>query len=189
MKHYTINVQSTTKHKSSWKEALWQNLHKILARLFGLSQLGWYGSRNSQLQWMDHVSDGPRPSRTKLSSRGAIRLESTQIRWFLWWPGGRLDLINGGQRRSKGELENNSRKLRDLLKNRHSDSLKRVIQVMMKKRDVAVVADDGDDKVWTSASWNHATATLCTEEFFLRTQFICISLPLYQQKGMGGGRI
>jgi hypothetical protein len=47
----------------------------------------------------------------------------------------------------------------------------------MKKRDVVVVADDGDDKVWTSASQNHATATLRTEEFFLRTQYIVYLSP------------
>jgi hypothetical protein len=71
-------------------------------------------------------------------------------------------------------LEKYSRKSRDLLKNRHSDSLKQsqvtLSQGMMKKGDVVVAGDDDD--VRTIASQNHGTATLCTEEFFLRTQYI-----------------
>jgi hypothetical protein len=70
-------------------------------------------------------------------------------------------------------LENSRRKPRGLLKNRHSDSLEKsqltLSQGMMKKGDGIVdVADD--DEVRTSASQNHVTAKLCTEEFFLRTQ-------------------
>ncbi len=121
------------------------------------------------------------------SSRGGggIRLESHQIRWFAWWPGGRLDCINGQRPETlKGELENNSRKPRGLLKNRHSDSLKKnqltLSQGMMKKGDICDDADD--DKVRTRTSQNHATALVCTEEFFLRTQYICIALPLNQQR-------
>ncbi len=39
------------------------------------------------------------------NSRGAIRLESTQIRWFLWWPGREAGLSwGGGQRHSKLSL-------------------------------------------------------------------------------------
>jgi hypothetical protein len=41
---------------------------------------------------------------------------------------------------------------------------------MMKKGDVVIIADDDDDEVRTSESENHATATLCTEEFFPKTQ-------------------
>ncbi len=55
---------------------------------------------------------------------------------------------------NKGELENNRGKPRDLLKNRHSDSLKKsqltISQEMLKKGDVAVDADHDDDKVRTS---------------------------------------
>jgi hypothetical protein len=40
---------------------------------------------------------------------------------------------------------------------------------MMKKGDVVIVADDDDDEARNGASKNHATAKLCTEEFFLRT--------------------
>jgi hypothetical protein len=39
---------------------------------------------------------------------------------------------------------------------------------MLKKRDVE--NDANDDEVRTNASQNQATATLSTEEFFLRTQ-------------------
>ncbi len=64
--------------------------------------------------------------------------------------------INSGKWHSKGELENNSRKPRDLTKNRHSDSLKKsrltIFQGMMKKGDVIVVADDDTDRVRSSVS-------------------------------------
>jgi hypothetical protein len=70
-------------------------------------------------------------------------------------------------------LENSRRKPRDLLKNRQSDSLEKsqltLSQGMMKKGDGIVDVDD-DDEVRTSASQNHVTATLCTEEIFHRTQ-------------------
>jgi hypothetical protein len=43
----------------------------------------------------------------------------------------------------------------------------------MKKGHVVVAAaDDDDNELRTSVSQNHATAILCTEEFFLRTQHI-----------------
>jgi hypothetical protein len=48
------------------------------------------------------------------NSRGSIRLEPIQISWFSWWPGGRLNLKR--PLTLKGELENNSRKPRDLTK-------------------------------------------------------------------------
>jgi hypothetical protein len=41
---------------------------------------------------------------------------------------------------------------------------------MMKKGDVIVAGDD--DEVRTIASQNHGAATLCTGEFFLRTQYL-----------------
>jgi hypothetical protein len=44
--------------------------------------------------------------------------------------------------------------------------------------------DDDDDEVRTSVSQNHATATLITKEFFLRTQYVFIALPSYQQRGV-----
>ncbi len=57
----------------------------------------------------------------------------------------------------KGELENNSRKPRDLTKNRHSDSLKKsqltLSQGMMKKSDVVAVADDFDDNEVRTSHW------------------------------------
>jgi hypothetical protein len=42
---------------------------------------------------------------------------------------------------------------------------------MLKKEGVEDDADD-DDEVRTTASQNPATATLCTEEFFRRTQYL-----------------
>jgi hypothetical protein len=41
----------------------------------------------------------------------------------------------------------------------------------MMKGDVVLLAND-DAEVRTSTSQNHATAILCTEEFFLRIQYI-----------------
>jgi hypothetical protein len=59
---------------------------------------------------------------------------------------------------------------------------------MLKKGNV--VSDAYDDyEVRTSASQNRVTATVCTEEFFLRTQYIYIALPSFKQRvGGGGGR-
>ncbi len=75
----------------------------------------------------------------------------------------------------KGELENNSRKPRDLVKSRHSDNLKKgqltLFQGEMKKVD-DVAHDDDDVAVRTSVSQGRVTETLCTEELFLRTQYI-----------------
>jgi hypothetical protein len=57
----------------------------------------------------------------------------------------------------KGELENNSRKPMDLVKNRHSDSLIKgqltLSQGKMKKGDD--VADDDDDAIRTSVSQDY----------------------------------
>jgi anaerobic glycerol-3-phosphate dehydrogenase len=54
--------------------------------------------------------------------------------------------------------------------NRHSDSLYKsqltLFQGITKKGDVVIDADNTDDEVRTIASQNHATATLCTDEFF-----------------------
>ncbi len=63
----------------------------------------------------------------------------------------------------KGQSKNISRKPRNLLKNRHNDSLKEsqltLSQGIMKEK--AVVDDaDADDEMRTSASQNHVTATL-----------------------------
>ncbi len=73
----------------------------------------------------------------------------------------------------KGELEKNCRKPRGLVKNRHSASLKKgeliLFQGEMEKGDD--VADD-DDVMRTSVSQDSVTATLCTEELFLRIQYL-----------------
>jgi hypothetical protein len=63
----------------------------------------------------------------------------------------------------KGELENNSRKPRDLTENRHSGSLKKGQLTLspgkMKKGND--VTDDDDDVVRTSVSQDEMTVALC----------------------------
>jgi hypothetical protein len=54
------------------------------------------------------------------------------------------------------------------------------------KGDVIVIADD-DDEARTCVSQNLVTATLCTEELFLRTQYLYIALSSYQLGKNGGG--
>jgi hypothetical protein len=80
----------------------------------------------------------------------------------------------------KEELESNSRKPRDIVKNRHNDSLKKgkhtLSQGKIKKGD-DVAVDDDDDTVRTSVSQDQVTATLCTEEFFYKTKYIVNCIP------------
>ncbi len=57
----------------------------------------------------------------------------------------------------------------------------------MKKGD-DVVVDNDDDAVRTIVSQNCRTAMLCTEELFLRTQYIYVALSTHQTgKNVGGG--
>jgi hypothetical protein len=75
----------------------------------------------------------------------------------------------------KAELENNSRKPRELVRKLHSDSLKNFQLTLsrgnMKKGDE--VADDrNDDTVRTSVSQDQVTVTLSTEELLISTQYI-----------------
>ncbi len=58
----------------------------------------------------------------------------------------------------------------------------------MKKGDVMIVADDDDDEVRNGASKNRATATLCTEEVFLRTSVYTYSSLLISAEMWGGGQ-
>ncbi len=81
--------------------------------------------------------------------------------------------MRGGQR----ELDSNSRKPRDLVKIRHSDSLKKGLLTLSHSKvkkgdDVADDEDDDadDDSVRTSVSKDRATVTLCTGELFFRTK-------------------
>ncbi len=55
----------------------------------------------------------------------------------------------------------------------------------MKKIDVVVVAAY-DDEVRNSASHNHTTATLCTEEFFFRTHYTVYSSSRISAERCGG---
>ncbi len=106
------------------------------------------------------------------SSRGTIRLESNQIRFFLWWSGGRLDLVRGGQRCSRETI---LRCQGTWSENWHRDSLKKVkhtlSQVMSKMGD-EVDDEDYEEVERTSVSQDRVTATLCTEELFLSTQYV-----------------
>jgi hypothetical protein len=81
--------------------------------------------------------------------------------------GGRLDCV---RRRVGKQLQ----EARNLTENRHGDSRKKgqltISQCKMKKGDD--VADDDDDAVRTTLTQDRVTATLCTEELFLRTQYI-----------------
>jgi hypothetical protein len=70
---------------------------------------------------------------------------------------------------AQGRVGKGFQQPRDLLKNRHFDSLKNsrltLSQGMLKKGDVDDDADD-DEEVRTSASQNHTTPTLSTKEYF-----------------------
>ncbi len=75
----------------------------------------------------------------------------------------------------KGELENKSRKPRDLVKDGHSDSLKKgqlYLSQGKKKKGDDVSDDDDDDAVRTSVSQDCVIVTLSIEELFLRIQYI-----------------
>ncbi len=69
----------------------------------------------------------------------------------------------------KAELENNSRMPRDLdlVKNRHSDSLKMGLITL---GDVA--GDDNEGGERNSVSIEQVTAALCAKELFLRARYI-----------------
>jgi hypothetical protein len=86
-------------------------------------------------------------------------------------------------------LENDSRQLRNILKYRHNGSIEKrqltLSQGMLKKGDYD--HDEVDDEVSTTVSQSCATATLCTEEFFLRPQFLYLS-ALINREEWGGDR-
>jgi hypothetical protein len=128
-------------HEPSWKTFKGENCIKPR----GLSESSplrtdFSGQSDRRL---DLLKGWPKMLYSKLAQGGAIRLESAPIRWFSWLPGRRLDHVDGGQRCSRGELENNSRKPRDLTKKMHCDSLKKgqftLSQGMVKKGDDVVL--------------------------------------------------
>ncbi len=67
----------------------------------------------------------PTTLKSKLSRKGATRLESTQVRWLSWQSGREAGPHLRWPKMLK-ESENDPRKPRDLLKERYSDSLKRL---------------------------------------------------------------
>ncbi len=74
----------------------------------------------------------------------------------------------------KGELENNSRKPRDLVRKLAYclPTVKKVQLTLSKgkmKKGDEVADDEDDDVVRTSMSQDQVTATLCTDELFLST--------------------
>jgi hypothetical protein len=103
-----------------------------------------------------------------------VRVHSGQMVLVVVWQGGltTITLAKGAHR----ELENNSMKPRDPLKNRLSVSLKKnqltLSQGMLKKGNVDDDAVDDDEVRTTVSSQDCATATLKTEEFFLRTRYL-----------------
>jgi hypothetical protein len=64
---------------------------------------------------------------------------------------------------AQGELENNSRKPRDLVRNWYGNSLKKIQLTLSqgKKKGDDVADDKDDDAVKTSVSQDRVTATLC----------------------------
>ncbi len=85
MKKYTISAQYTVIRdcptNGAQEELKGTNCMKSKGRLQGSSPLrsdgSWTVRRGGWTAWA--VAKG--------NSRGTIRLESTQIRWFSWWPG------------------------------------------------------------------------------------------------------
>jgi hypothetical protein len=103
-----------------------------------------------------------------------VRVHSGQMVLVVVRQGGlaMIMLAKGAHR----ELENNSMKPRDLLKNRPSVNLKKnqltLSQGMLKKGNVDDDAVDDDEVRTIAPSQDCVTATLKTEEFFLRTQYL-----------------
>jgi hypothetical protein len=81
----------------------------------------------------------------------------------------------------KGELKNNSRKPRDLVR--------KTVQLSpsqgKKKKGDDVAIDEDDDAVRTSVSQDQVIAPLCTKELFLCSVFT--ALPTYQKLNHEGG--
>jgi hypothetical protein len=119
-----------------------------------------------------------------------VWIESAKNR-FLWWPGGRLDLTRGGQCRSRESWKTTLESQGDLVKDRHSYSLKKgpltLSQGKIKMGD-DVVDDDDDDAVRTSLSQGWVERHF-TEELFLRTQYTVSLFSHIRQVKMWGGKI
>jgi hypothetical protein len=63
-----------------------------------------------------NVRQWPKTLQTKLYLNGAIRLEFTQIRWFLLWPGREAEPGDQWPQMLMGKPISNLRQSRDLLK-------------------------------------------------------------------------
>jgi hypothetical protein len=77
------------------------------------------------------------------------------------------------------------------LENWHGDSLERFSLLFFsqgkKKKEDEVDDEDDDDVARTSVPQDRATATLCTEGFFLSTQYIQVSPHIRWSTIRGGG--
>ncbi len=73
-------------------------------------------------------------SKLQCNSRGTLRLESTQIRWFSLWSGGRLDLMWGGQIHPRESWKTTLGCQGALSENWHNDSLKRFNLLFLRLR-------------------------------------------------------
>ncbi len=85
---------------------------------------------------------------------------------------GTLDLVRASKRRLRKSWKTTLEIQLTLLGNRHSDGHKKVQLTLSKKKGDDVEYEKDDDVVRTSASQDRVTATLCTEELFLCTQYI-----------------
>jgi hypothetical protein len=90
---------------------------------YGMRSLSYVDPKEalmSQTKLAQGVPSGSSPLRSESSCDGQA--------------GGRLDRVNGSQRHFREEMENISRKLRDLTKNGHSDSLKKIYLLFLRVR-------------------------------------------------------
>jgi hypothetical protein len=156
MQEYTINAQYTI-YVNHPKKTLKGDFATSQGGLSGSSPLRLDGSQDNRMEgWT--LCKAAKGTQVLASSRwpsGSSPLRSYGSRYGQaggWTSERWLKMLNG-------ELENDSRKSRDLVKNRRSDSLKKSQLTLgkMKKGDDA--ADDkDDDAIRTSASQDRVTA-------------------------------
>jgi hypothetical protein len=122
---------------------------------------------------------------------GAIRLGSTQIRWFSWWPGRWLDLMIRGHIYSRESWKTALESLGIQSEKWHSDSLKKIqlnLSRCKRRREMKLLMM----RWWCSVSLDWVTEIQCSDELLINTQYIYVALPAYQNRstmrGEGGYR-